>query len=367
MHKYGFNCVYGMKILVFDTESSTGCINDGSLCSIGYCICDEKFNITEQRDVIFNPLARFRPQILGKNSKVGLAYTKEQFRSAPRFAERYEEIKNVFASCDLAIGFAIENDVKYLRDACDKFNLDQIEYKFVDVKQLLELFNDEYKNGGLASIAEGLNIEFVAHRSDEDARVTLLVMKYLCEKNDMSFTELLDYAGIVFGENQKKFFSHSYSLSQLYERNGFVRTGKQTNALLDKVVKLSLKHKQKGGSWFRKAVAISKCIKIEDINKTYSILTKLNTLSARYAPCVQVSNVYVYRSGALDAEYEKAKSLIEGGTKIKLIEEREFYKQLGELPKMGIDYLAVIKDYDKMRRIKKSTEVKAQKVNKKAP
>ena len=47
-----------MEYLVIDTESCTGRDNDGSLCSLGYAICDENLNVLEQRDLLFNPLPK---------------------------------------------------------------------------------------------------------------------------------------------------------------------------------------------------------------------------------------------------------------------------------------------------------------------
>ena len=352
-----------MRILTFDTESSTGCTNDGSLCSLGYYICDEKFRPIEQKDIVINPLARFRYQIIGKNRKVDLAYSLAEFRASPRFNEKYQEIKELFDSCDFAVGFAVENDVKYLRDVCEKFGLEQIKYKFIDIKQLLELFNDEYKDKGLGSIAEGLNIEFIAHRSDEDARVTAIALKYLCNKHKMSVSKLLKYAGIVYGENKQDGFSHSYSLSQLHQKNGFIRTGRQTNALLDYVEKTAFKSYVKGGTLSKKSVAIAKCIKFEDIDSTFGLLKKIYTLSGKYAPCVQVSNMYVYREGADDKEYDKAKELILSGRRIKLIEEKEFYKMIGGYKKESFDYLSVIQKYDETRTAKRLVAKEKKKTN----
>ena len=342
-----------MRILTFDTESSTGCTNDGSLCSLGYYNCDENFRPIEQRDIVINPLARFRYQIIGKNRKVDLAYSLAEFRSAPRFNEKYQEIKDLFNSCDFVVGFAVENDVKYLRDACDKFELEQITYKFIDVKQLLELFGDEYKDKGLGSIAEGLGVEFIAHRSDEDARVTALVLKYLCDKHKLSVLKLIEFAGVVFGENKKESFSHSYSLSQLYQKNGFIRTGRQTNALLDHAEKVAFKSYVKGGTLSKKSVAIAKCIKFENIDNTFGLLQKIYSLSAKYAPCVQVANLYVYRDGADDKEYERAKELIASGKRLKLVEEKAFYKMIDGYAPKTFDYLSVIKKYDDNRTAKR--------------
>ena len=197
-----------MRILTFDTESSTGCVNDGSLCSFGYYLIDTEYGTTYQEDILIKPIAKFRKGIIGKNGKVGLAYDESVFYASPKFNFQYDKIKKIISSCDVVLGFAIENDVKYLRDACNKYRLPQIEYNFIDVKQLLELFSDDLKDKGLSAIAEVLGFDFIAHRSDEDARVTYLVLEYLLNKHGKTLKELLSFAEIVPGSVTQKGYTH---------------------------------------------------------------------------------------------------------------------------------------------------------------
>ena len=44
---------------------------------------------------------------------------------------------------------------------------------------------------GLEKLAEEMGVEYLAHRSDEDARVTLKLLQSLCEKENLSIKELL--------------------------------------------------------------------------------------------------------------------------------------------------------------------------------
>ena len=88
-----------MEYLVIDTESCTGRADDGSLCSIGYAVCDENLNVLKQEDVLINPLPkRF---FIGdkknfKRTGIEFAYTIEEFRKAPRFNNLYAKIKELF-------------------------------------------------------------------------------------------------------------------------------------------------------------------------------------------------------------------------------------------------------------------------------
>ena len=81
-----------MEYLVIDTESCTGRSDDGSLCSLGYAVCDENLNILSQNDVLFNPMPKRFQVGDKKNAKrtgITFAYTVEEFRKAPKFCDIY--------------------------------------------------------------------------------------------------------------------------------------------------------------------------------------------------------------------------------------------------------------------------------------
>ncbi len=349
-----------MRILTFDTESSTGRINDGSLCSIGYCVSDENFNITEQKDVIFHPLAKFRKGIIGQNGKVGLAYPEEEFYAADKFPSHYGYFCDLFKKCDFAVGFAIENDVKYLRDACNKFKLPQIEYKFIDVKGLLEIYDDEFKNKGLGAIAEALGEEFTAHRSDEDARLTLITLKYLCAKHKKTLKELLEYADVLCGSVTSKTYSHMYSFSQLYEKNGFKRTSRQSAYLFDHVLKHSIGTPRIDKTLFKKAFTFSKRIKCKEPNETLAVIKKIYELGGKYSDGMLSANVFVYEN-ADDEDLVKASKIKETGRRITFITYDDLKADLGELKAEPFDYYEVIVKKEKERACKKSASKKTDK------
>ena len=180
------------KILSFDIESCTGSQKDGSLCSFGYYLADSKFQVIEHDDILVNPM----PKVFNINQNtyftdVKLSYPEEVFRASPTFEKHYDRIKNLFQKSTYAIGFAVINDVKYVNDACAKYNLEKIEYKFIDVQHLVKCHLKQKTPMGLKKICEHLEIEYVAHRSDEDARVTLIILEKLCAYYQKSIPELL--------------------------------------------------------------------------------------------------------------------------------------------------------------------------------
>ena len=160
-----------MRILSYDIESTTGSHSDASMCTFGYCIADEQFNIIEQKDIVMRPHTR------RYESRIKLHYEKAFIKSRPYFPEFYEEIKALFSSADLIIGFSVSNDVDFLNNACQVYKLEKIYYDFLDVQLLHKTVYKKPNMCGLESIASDMGVEYLAHRSDEDARVTLLLLK----------------------------------------------------------------------------------------------------------------------------------------------------------------------------------------------
>ena len=191
-----------IKILSFDVESCTGNHKDGSMCSLGYYLSDGDFNVIEHDDILMNPLPKeFRLSPKGKKPLVNLAYSESVFRSSPRFSYYYERIKALFESVDYVIGFAVINDVQYLNNSCEVFNKGRITYRFVDVQLLVKKELRQKTPVGLTKICEKWNIEYVAHRSDEDARVTLKVLEELCKIHNCTLPELLKEYSLTAGVN----------------------------------------------------------------------------------------------------------------------------------------------------------------------
>ncbi|MCQ2399911.1 MAG: hypothetical protein MJ072_05350, partial [Clostridia bacterium] len=332
---------------------------DGSLCSLGYVLTDG-FTILSQEDIVCNPPAKFRANIIGKDKKVDLAYDKSFFYSAPRFSVFYDKIKELFASCDLAVGFAVENDVKYLNDACRKFRLPLIDYRFFDVKQLLELFDDENKAKGLGAIAESLGVEFKAHRSDEDARATLIVLENLCEKQGLSLEGILEKTKMRYGYNSDKGWIHSYSEAQLYEQNGFKRTSKQSSVLFEHVLKKAEKSMKKDGAFRRKTFSISKEIRYADFGATAGFMKKIFSQGGKYSPCPTGANVFVYRDGEESKELACAKQLKKSNKKLLLLEEKEFYSFIGGFDRENIDAVAILRGKEIEDRVKRINQLRQQ-------
>ncbi len=359
-----------MKILSYDVESCTGSTIDGSLCSLGYVLADEKFNILCQEDILINPYPKkFRLGKINEEPRVKLAYTEEEFRLSPRFSEQYEKIKALFEKDTIVIGFAINNDVAYLNDACKHANKKFIRFKFFDVQQIMGFIYPEKKNLGLKAYADIYGIEFIEHRSDEDARVTLLILQKVCESLNITFEELIAYYDIVFGENGREVKKPIYR-AELFERHGLKKSKATNNILIYEFLEeLRSRPKIKGGALRGKRILFNNNMEMDDINFSRSLMKKIYDLSGIYTKDMSGANIYVYDAGDLeDKGYKKAKALKMQGQKITFMERQEFLEYIGETEIEVFDDVKYIHrhDHNKLVSRLKAKEAKKKALNKTA-
>ncbi len=309
-----------MKILSFDIESTTGSHKDGSMCTLGYCIADGDFNVLTQKDLVMKPhTKRFE-------SKTKLHYDKEFLSKCNPFPHFYDEIKSLFSCGYCVIGFSVMNDVDFLNNACEIYSLKRIEYTFLDVQLIYKTVYKKPTLSSLSSIAEELNFEYLAHRSDEDARATLLVLKHILKDTGLTLNELLKKYHITVGINSELEISPC--------QNGTF-THREINYLILDFVKNNFKHKRyyKGGL-SRKTFAFADYIKFDDVDKFRCIIKRIYDLNARLAP-IENANIYVCDEGKM-TDKDKRRIAEKNATKnrITVISLDELYSLLGELPKL---------------------------------
>ena len=95
----------------------------------------------------------------------------------------------------------MSNDVKYLNDACDKFDLPRIEYKYYDIQYIYQLLHPEETSVGLKTLNEKYQIEYLAHRSDEDAVGSVLLLKKFLSCDGLTFADAIKKYKIHKGLN----------------------------------------------------------------------------------------------------------------------------------------------------------------------
>ena len=223
-----------MEYLVIDTESCTGRDSDGSLCSFGYTVCDEQFNILTQNDLIINPLPKRFAVGDSKNARrtgVKFAYTIEEFRNAPRFDARYKQIKSLFEGRTV-LGFSMVNDVKYLNDACVKYSLPIIEYAFYDIQYIYKLLYPSETSVGLKTLSVKYGNEYLAHRSDEDAAASVTLLKSILAETGQDLNFITEKYGVHCGENCADGFILNYADAVISKQFGLKPSNKVYGAIL---------------------------------------------------------------------------------------------------------------------------------------
>ncbi len=337
-----------MKILSFDIESTTGNHRDGSMCTFGYCLIDGNLNIYHQEDIVMNPKTkRFE-------TKIKLHYDKAFIKSQERFPAHYDKVKQLFKDNDYIIGFSILNDVEFLNNACEIYNLEKIEYEFLDVQLL---YKEVYKKptlSGLGVIAEELGLDYEAHRSDEDARVTFLVLKHIIEDLQMPLDEVLRKYHITLGVN---------TISDVVPCTNGELSKREINYLLLKFVEKNYRHSRryKGGLSF-KTFAFTDELRYGDVDKFRRILKRIYDLNGRVGT-IESSNVFVnsIKEGELPEKYLNAINIRnKDKQRITVISEEEFLSMVKELPDLDFskdtELLRVHRNELKLSREKKRLE-----------
>ncbi len=308
-----------MRILSYDIESSTGSHSDGSMCSFGYCICDEKFNIIEQKDLVMSPYTkRFSPH-------VPLQYDKNFIKSQPKFPYYYDYIKNLFLSADIIIGFSVMNDVDFLNDVCSVYNLPKINYSFYDVQLLYKKLTNKSTLIGLENAMKELGIEYLPHRSDEDARATLLLFKSLLKTNNLTLKTFIQKRVLLEGCNGE---------NEIIPCSDGSLTKKQKTHLInyfrDNVCKIIRKNK---GVFERKAFAFSESIRFNDVDYFRRILYSVYENGGKYVP-IGVSNYFVIDGDITEKEKRELQKRNENRENTKIIYLLELLKDIKNLQKI---------------------------------
>lgn len=180
-----------MQYLFFDIEGAN-CYNFVSkMCTFGYVITTSSFKVKTKVDVIMNPQADFDKHILQKKMN---AYDIPTYQNFPPFNYFYKSIKNILESDEqIIVGWSIENDVKYICDACNRYNLPQIQYKYFDIQKLIVKIEKLSSPIGLQSACDLYKIpKLISHKSDDDAYLTMMITKYICRKLHLKLQDLIN-------------------------------------------------------------------------------------------------------------------------------------------------------------------------------
>ena len=101
------------------------------------------------------------------------------------------------------IGFEVNEDVKYLLENCNRYNLDSINFKYTDVRKIIRYLTGEK--------ARSLNFEYMKylnkpcsdiHKSDVDAEITMEILREILKVYKQNLKDILDKNENLIGESK---------------------------------------------------------------------------------------------------------------------------------------------------------------------
>ncbi len=178
-----------MRYLFFDIECSDGV----HICELGYVLTDESFNLLDRGVIVINPESPFTLLNNHNGSEIKLFYTEAQYRSAPTFPEVYERIKELIEAPEqVVVGHAMINDAEFLRTAAARYSLEALTFEFLDTQRLFREYVNTTDRVSLEHLEQELELEPVKyhHKSDEDALLTMRLLREICQRAGRTVDEL---------------------------------------------------------------------------------------------------------------------------------------------------------------------------------
>ena len=180
-----------MNYLFFDVECANSFDGVGKICEFGYVLTDENLNVIKQGIHLINPDAEFDWYVKYKI----ISYAIKEYEKAPKYPKIYRmHIQELVELPDtLYVGHGVRDDIKYLNDEANRYNLPRFERRCIDSSQIHRRFYNLPQTKGLKAIVKELEIgdHKKLHNSEYDAKMTWEYVKRMCEESGLSFEQLI--------------------------------------------------------------------------------------------------------------------------------------------------------------------------------
>lgn len=178
-----------MKYLFFDIESSNG--RNECVCEFGYVLTDEQFNLLEQKVFKMNPKGNFNT-----GGKVKLYFKKQEYENSPIFPYYYKTIKQLLTNPNYVVfGYSVAGDIRFINASSKRYDKPKIDFRAYDVQKIYQKFKNLQNQISLEKATANIPKEdlngIYPHRSDCDAKMTMLVLKHLVKENNIDITKLV--------------------------------------------------------------------------------------------------------------------------------------------------------------------------------
>lgn len=224
-----------MKYLFFDIECSNCFNNIGKMCEFGYVVTDENFKIITKNCYAMSPGKGGENKFKLRNRKnqvdIELAYEYEYYYEQPEFDVFYDKIKKLIEDKDtICFAWSIENDMKYLFNACERYNKNPYTYSCYELQEIACKYLEDNKKTHLIDTCKKIvgndsTIQLQAHLSRDDAIMTMKILEKIC------VTKNIDSKDLVL-----KFNFSKLSSNDVENKIKIKRFKKNNNKLVEEIV-----------------------------------------------------------------------------------------------------------------------------------
>jgi len=329
-----------MKYLFFDIECASS-RNSSKMCSLGYVLSDENFNIIETDDIMMNPKGEWDFYALEHI----LAHDKEYYESFPSFEQHYDKIKGLFDGA-VGIGHAVINDVRFLNNDCRRYKLPCIDFTFYDGADIYKAFENAKDTKSLAKVSAilGSHTQGEKHESKEDALLVYEYIREICKRLGTNLDGLLPLVKKCRGENKKGIYKYR---SQVESK---VKKEKDRGKLYEYFVKNVKPNEQCDNKILEgKKICVSQNYEKGRLKEMLLIVQLIKNLGGTYTFDLGSCDVFVKYDLISDGCIEWCESeevvdeAIENGARIKKVELGKFLEAIGyDESKLESNYIEAV-------------------------
>ena len=376
-----------MKYLFFDCESIH--IEHKYPYTFGYVLIDENFKILKgPEDIVFNPDIKKEDYDWRVIRKM-MYYKLEDVCKLKDFSKFYNKIQKIMQGNVVCIGFEVEEDVRYILNICLKYNLKPINFKYLDLRDVIKKVTNKTSRGLAFEYSKWCNkMPHNAHKSDEDSEMTMEILHSICKKTNRGLPNLIAHIDSIgecknycFGYNNNLINISEYYANKLVEKQsktlksldvkstrkkGYYRELKEGQT--DWILKGSLnqvmfirfldfvKPTKKAKQVFKdKKISISLNYEMYNFQNMLKLVQLITNAGGTYVKKGTIADIFVKQWGeVLDdkgnprgcSKHNYILNEIENGKEIEVLEFDEFLTKLGldidklnSLPNIDIEYL----------------------------
>lgn len=365
-----------MKYVFYDAES----VDFEHKCSFtfGYLVTDENFNVLHPKeDIVFNPdIPKEDWDWRAYRKILQNSYDKNKLVKLKTFPSYYNKIRKLFEGDEVyCVGFEVNEDVKYLLGNCDKYGLNSIDFKYIDLRDIIKLLTGENASSLIIEYIRYFNKPYNGiHKSCNDAEMTMLILKEILRRYKKSLPDILkehkELVGVsenfVYGFDGNKF---DIKNPIIFEKIGktkikmmkegqedFIVRGTINHFLFNRFIDFAeqsenLEQKLKG-----KKISISLNYELYNYQNMLKIIQRIKNLGGEYVKKGSLADIFVKQDKPLinndgePKECVKYKYVLEAiekeNKKIDILEFEEFLKlidltneQLNTMQNIDVEYL----------------------------